>query len=327
MKIHTYLTERGFKPLTQVLDNECPEKLKTYFRSRGMHFQLVPPHLHRNNRAERAIATFKDHLISGIATTDPSFPIHLWDRLIPQAVLTLNLLRPSRYNPRLSAWAALNGAFDFNATPLAPPGTRVFLYDPPANRRTWDPHATEGWYLGPALDHYRCYRCYVPKTRAERVVRTVKFMPTTFNMPQLSSKDAAIDAALQLTKALENPHPASVLIPPSLEQAEALRKLASIFNCSVNLENNEEPRVRRNHNKNDDETIENPLKKMALSDNKILGAPRRGASRGGVRLPPWLLTHLTKQKQTRFTQTRTFSNSRPMLRPFHPTATMREKRG
>ena len=129
--MHTYLTERGFKPLTQVLDNECSEKLKTYFRTRGMHFQLVPPHLHRNNSAERAIATFKSHLISGIVTTDPSFPMHLWDRSIPQAVFTLNLLRPSRYNPRLTTWAALNEAFDFNATPWRRPVPEYSCMIPP----------------------------------------------------------------------------------------------------------------------------------------------------------------------------------------------------
>ena len=165
--MHNFLAERGYKSVTQVLDNECPNKSKAYFRERWMDFQLVPPHLYRNNNIERAIATFKDHLISGLATTDPDFPMHLWDRLIPQAVLTLILLRPARFNPRLFTWAALNGMFDFNSTPLAPPGTRVFVCYPLSNRCTWDPHATEGWYLDPTLEHYRCYKCYVTKTRGE----------------------------------------------------------------------------------------------------------------------------------------------------------------
>ena len=265
IKLHKYLSDRGYKPCTQILDNECPGKLKTYFRENKINLQLVPPHLHRTNNAERAIATFKDHLISGIATTDPAFPLHLWDRLIPQAVITLNLLRPARFNPRLSAWAALNGAFDFNATPLAPPGTKVLIYDPPTNRKTWDPHATDGWYIGPAMSHYRCYRCYVPKTRSERTARTVEFLPTTFGMPRLSSCDAAISAAQDLTKALRNPDPASVLSPPSLQQTEALQQLASIFQCAINLNKDGKPRVRRI------ETIENPLKKMAFSEHKNRG--------------------------------------------------------
>jgi hypothetical protein len=55
---------------------------------------------------------------------DPTFPLKLWDKLLPQATITLNLLRKSRINPRMSAYAQLNGHFDFNRTPLAPPGPR-----------------------------------------------------------------------------------------------------------------------------------------------------------------------------------------------------------
>ena len=40
----------------------------------------------------------------------------------PSNALELKLLHPYRLNPRLSAEAQLNGVFDFNRTPLAPPG-------------------------------------------------------------------------------------------------------------------------------------------------------------------------------------------------------------
>ena len=96
----------------------------------------MPPYLHHTNAAERAIQTYKDHLIAGLSICDPNFPLHLWDRLIPHATLTLNLLRPSCLNPRLLAEAQLNGAFDFNRTPLAPLGTRVIVHDTPDNFRT-----------------------------------------------------------------------------------------------------------------------------------------------------------------------------------------------
>ena len=121
--LHAYLSNFVLNPQYQMLDNECPGGLKTFLREASVKFQLVPPYLHRTNAAERAIQTYKDHLIAGLSSCDPNFPLHLWDRLIPHATLTLNLLRPSRLNPRLSAEAQLNGAFDFNRTPLAPPGT------------------------------------------------------------------------------------------------------------------------------------------------------------------------------------------------------------
>ena len=49
-----------------------------------MEFQLVPPDQHRRNTAEHAIYTFKDHLLAGLVTYDPSFPIKEWDRILDQ---------------------------------------------------------------------------------------------------------------------------------------------------------------------------------------------------------------------------------------------------
>jgi hypothetical protein len=46
--------------------------------------------------------------------------MRLWDRLISQAEITLNLLRQSRANPKILVQEAINGKFDFNATPMAP---------------------------------------------------------------------------------------------------------------------------------------------------------------------------------------------------------------
>ena len=113
-----------------------PGSLKTFLRDSSVKFQLVPPYLHHTNTAERAIQTYKNHLIAGLISCDPKFPLHLWDRLIPHATLTLNLLCPSRINPRLSAEAQLNGAFEFNRTPLEPPGTQVVVHETIDNRRT-----------------------------------------------------------------------------------------------------------------------------------------------------------------------------------------------
>ena len=158
-----------------MLDNECPEKLKEHFRSRGISFQFVPPHLHQINAAKRSIDTFKDHFISGLASANPSFPIHLLYRLLPQATKTLNLLQPSRTNPRLSAEAILNGELNYNRNPLAPPGTKLIVHEVPLVRQAWALHGADGWYLGPAPKCYQCHQCYITKTRAKRIARTVEF--------------------------------------------------------------------------------------------------------------------------------------------------------
>ena len=79
----------------------------------------------------------KSHFISGLSTVDQKFPIQLWDTLIPQAQDTLNLLRRCRSNPKLSAYASLEGEFNFKKTPLVPLGTRALLYLDPKQRETW----------------------------------------------------------------------------------------------------------------------------------------------------------------------------------------------
>ena len=223
------LKGRGLTPRLQRLDNEASQALQQFLQDEGIDYQLAPPHVHRRNSAERAIRTFKNHFIAGLSGTDPDFPLHLWDRLLPQALITLNLLRASRINPRLSAHAQLHGAFDFNRTPLAPAGTRVMIHEKSSVRGTWAPHAVDGWYLGPAEHHYRCYRVYVKETSAERIADTVVWFPRHVRLPVASSRDAATDAARALTHALLNPTPASPLSAISDFQRDALTRLADIF--------------------------------------------------------------------------------------------------
>jgi hypothetical protein len=92
------LVAQGLKPKLMKLDNKASKLLKTYLHQQNITFQLFPPLSDIRNAAERAIRSFKDHLISGLCSADKSFPMHLWDRLLPQAVITLNMLRTSRIN-------------------------------------------------------------------------------------------------------------------------------------------------------------------------------------------------------------------------------------
>jgi hypothetical protein len=223
------LTKRGLRPQLQRLDNEASLALQEYMAEQQIDFQLAPPHVHRRNAAERAIRTFKNHFIAGLCSTDKDFPLHLWDRLLPQALLTLNLLRGSRINPQLSAQAQVHGAFDYNRTPLAPPGIRVLVHEKPATRGTWAPHAVDGWYLGPAMHHYRCYRVWIWETCAERISDTLAWFPTKVSMPSASSTDEALAAAKDLVQALLHPTTAGPVNPLSDSQRHALRELATIF--------------------------------------------------------------------------------------------------
>jgi hypothetical protein len=155
------LVTRSLIPKLMKLDNEASKLLKEYLHQQDITFQLVPPYSHRRNSAERAIISFKDHLIAGLCSTHKSFPVHLWDRLLPQAVMTLNMLRTSRISPKLSAATHILGQYAFNRASMAPPGTRIIPHETPGRRRTWAPHGQDGWYIGPALEHYRCYTAYI----------------------------------------------------------------------------------------------------------------------------------------------------------------------
>jgi hypothetical protein len=185
------LVARGLKPKLMKLDNDASKLLKDYLYQHDITFQLVPPYSHIRNSAERAIRSFKDHLIAGLCSTDKSFPMHLWDRILPQEVMTLNMLRTSRINPKLSAATHIFGQHDLHRAPLAPTGTRIIAHETLGKRKTWAPHGQDGWYIGPALEHYRWYTVYVTKTRSSRVVETVEFFPHQFKVPFPSSSELA----------------------------------------------------------------------------------------------------------------------------------------
>ena len=66
--LHSYLSAHGLTPQYQMLDNECPVGLTQFLRDSSVGFKLVPPHLHRTNAAERAIQTYKDHLVASLSS-------------------------------------------------------------------------------------------------------------------------------------------------------------------------------------------------------------------------------------------------------------------
>jgi hypothetical protein len=205
--VHQALTVKGLKPKLQTLDNEASAALKNFFTANDIVYQLVPPHCHRRNAAERAIRTFKEYFVDGLSSVDPSFPMHLWDRLLPQAEITLNLLRTSRLHPQLYAAAHYHGLVYYNKTAFAPPECNIIAHERPGKRRTWAPHGQHGYSLGPAMHNYRCQNVYISTKTSERIVDTLEFFPHNYQMPQLSSTDRLLMAAKDMTDALQNPHP------------------------------------------------------------------------------------------------------------------------
>ena len=111
------------------MDNEVSENLKKYFEDSNIQFQLLPPHMHWINAAERALRPFKKHLIAALCTVEPLFLFYLWYRLLPQVTMTLNMLRWSRLNAGLSAYEQVDVIHNFEQTPLAPLGCKVQIHE------------------------------------------------------------------------------------------------------------------------------------------------------------------------------------------------------
>ncbi len=93
------LCSAGIQPKLHLLDIKCSTKFKGRIKSNDMKYQLVPPHNHRRNIAETTIKVFKAHFISISCRCNKSIPLYLWDRLLPQAEHTLNMLWTSTMTP------------------------------------------------------------------------------------------------------------------------------------------------------------------------------------------------------------------------------------
>jgi hypothetical protein len=70
------LVAKGFKPKSNIMDNQATKYIKKNLTKEECKLQLVEPHNHRINAAERVIQTFKDAFIAALTTTDLDFLLH-----------------------------------------------------------------------------------------------------------------------------------------------------------------------------------------------------------------------------------------------------------
>jgi len=188
--IMTSLTAQGLSVDLNIRDNKASTDFKRVITKTWLaKFQLVPPDMHRKNKAEQMICCFKNHFLSILAGVDTAFPPYLWDLLLPPAKLTINLLRQATANPKISAWEYFNGPLDFNTTPLAPVGCRVLIHAKPSTRWSWAYRAKQGFCMGPALNHYKCYELVKSDTKQKVISGTVQFRHAYLQIPAVSAED------------------------------------------------------------------------------------------------------------------------------------------
>ena len=90
-----------------------------------------------------------------------------------QANMTLNIIRALRMNPKISACGLLETHFAYNIPPLELPGIKVMIHKKTQQQKSWALYGKKSWYIGPELEHYRCYRVYILETCSERISNTV----------------------------------------------------------------------------------------------------------------------------------------------------------
>lgn len=146
--------------MSEILRETIEEKLK---------LGMVPPGFHMRNVTEVSIKSFKVHFISIMTGLPVSFPMHLWDKLLPQAKLMLNIIRPLHAMPKISSHKYSFRLFDFNRTPLTPIGSKVQCHKKADKRGTWEGHSVGDWFMCLPQDHYRVFRCYIKATKARRI--------------------------------------------------------------------------------------------------------------------------------------------------------------
>jgi hypothetical protein len=69
-EIFETLEKKGYKPKMNVMDNQATKYIKKFLTEKECDLQILEPHNHRINAAERAIQTFKDAFIAALATTN-----------------------------------------------------------------------------------------------------------------------------------------------------------------------------------------------------------------------------------------------------------------
>ena len=117
--------------------------------------------------------------------------------------MTLNMLRRSQINSKMSLCTQIFGMFDYNATPLTPLGTKAFVYERPIERARHADHGKIGYAIGPSMKHYCHLNYYIPSTHSTRNTNTYVFILFKFESPVNVVADRATAALEELTAALK----------------------------------------------------------------------------------------------------------------------------
>ena len=173
------LKAAGIRPKKHVLDNECSTEFKQAIKENELEYELLPKGQNRRNISERALQTWRSHTIGALSGVSENSPLSLWDELLSQLDMQVNLLRFSNVNPKVFSWIVLNGAHDFNMHPLALLGVEIQMLENHDKKKTWGVRSKPGYYVGTSLERYRYYWGWMRETKKIRGSETVSLNSNT----------------------------------------------------------------------------------------------------------------------------------------------------
>ncbi len=149
------------------------------------------------------IRNFKAHFISILASVDKDFPPSLWNQLLPQTKITINLIWQSNATPNVLAYTHLSEPFDYNKMPLAPMGCEAQVHEKTDKRGTWAYHLVNGWYLFTSPEHHCTHNCHIKHTKSERISYTGQIQHKLITNPSITHANIVMHALADCVKAIQ----------------------------------------------------------------------------------------------------------------------------
>jgi hypothetical protein len=106
----------------------------------------------------------------------------------------------------------------------------VLIHAKPATRRSWDFCAKEGYYIGLALDSYRCFKLVKSDSKSQVIFDTVESHHAYRTILSPSLEDKIIHGLHVMSGALKDGPP-----PTSISQMEAISNLRDLFESCHSL--------------------------------------------------------------------------------------------
>ena len=168
-----------------------------------------------------------------MASNHLEFSFSQWCKLVEQGKITLNLLRPSRLNTKLPAYAQVFDAVYYQKTPFPPPGMKVMAHVLPIDRCSFYTHTIKGFSVGVAMEHYRSFKLFIPSTGRVCISDNTIWLPHVSLKLTIPYKDKLLRSNIDdLCTTLQFSVKNNILPPEDTTSRKTLLDLNDIFKNS-----------------------------------------------------------------------------------------------